>query len=161
MDQEISIVTTSKVTSFGGKSWTAYIRVAIIGFVLLFLVTPMAWAISMTVGIVALIASLALSVYQIMYIRSFHLYSDETGVWVYSGFLPWNKGVGGVKWRDLDDATFTQSMASWLFKSFSIRIGHRFTKSNEILLSHWSHGDQVVMAINSQHQARVEAGTLN
>lgn len=93
--------------------------------------------------------------------KSFHLYFDDVGVWVYSGVLPWNKGVAGVKWRDLDEAVYFQSMGSWLFKSYSIRIGLRFTKSSEILLSHWARGNEVVMEINGQHQALVRASALN
>jgi len=51
-------------------------------------------------------------------------------------------------------------MASWLFKSYSIRIGHRFTKSSEILLSHMMRGDESVMIINSRHQELVRANAL-
>lgn len=85
---------------------------------------------------------------------------NVTGVWVYSGILPWNKGVAGVKWRDLDEAVYFQSMGSWLFKSYSVRIGHRFTKSSEILLSHWARGHEAAMAINGQHQDLVRANAL-
>lgn len=41
-------------------------------------------------------------------LRAVHLYCGDVGVWVYSGVLPWNKGVAGVKWRNLDEAVYFQ-----------------------------------------------------
>jgi hypothetical protein len=161
MDQDNSATVPSAIASLGGKSWTAYVRVALIGVVLFFVVMPLAWSASATAGAVVLAASLAFVVYQFLLLKSFHLYFDDVGVWVYAGILPWNKGVAGVKWRDLDEAVYFQSMGSWLFKSYSIRIGHRFTKSSEILLSHWARGHEAVMAINGQHQELVRAGALS
>jgi hypothetical protein len=111
--------------------------------------------------------SLALSVilagtaYKYMELRAYRLYYNEMGVWLYSGILPWNKGVRGVKWRDLDDATYTRSMGSWLLKSYAIRIGHRFTRSNELVLKGIAHGDKAVMEINQQLQEMARANRLN
>lgn len=161
MDQDNSANVHAGATSLGGKSWTAYVRVVLIGIVLLLVVTPLAFSASVVAGIVVLAVSLAFIVYQFLLLKSFHLYFDDVGVWVYSGVLPWNKGVAGVKWRDLDEAVYFQSMSSWLFKSYSIRIGHRFTKSSEILLSHWGSGHEAVMSINGQHQELVRAGALS
>ena len=56
-------------------------------------------------------------------------------VWAYSGVLPWKKGVAGVKWRDMDEATFEQGFWSWITGSYTVRIGHRFTKASEIVLT--------------------------
>ena len=134
MDQDNSATVPSEIASLGGKSWTAYIRVVLVGIVLFFIITPLAWSFSVIAGVVVLLVSLLFVVYQFLLLRSFHLYYDDVGVWVYSGVLPWNKGVAGVKWRDLDEALYFQSMGSWLFKSYTIRIGHRFTKSSEIVL---------------------------
>lgn len=161
MDQDNSAAVPSEMVSLGGKSWTAYVRVVFIGIGLLLIGTPLAWYASATAGIVVMVASLAFVVYQFLLLNSFHLYFDDVGVWVYSGVLPWNKGVAGVKWRDLDEAVYFQSMGSWLFKSYTIRIGHRFTKSSEILLSHWALGHEAVMAINGQHQELVREGALS
>jgi hypothetical protein len=149
------------IASLGGKAWTAYVRIIFIGLALLFIATPVAWAASAATGVVVLVASLAFVAYQFLLLKSFHLYFDEVGVWVYSGIMPWNKGIGGVKWRDLDEAVYFQSIGSWLFKSYSIRIGHRFTKSSEILLSHWARGHEAVMAINGHHQELVRTGALS
>ena len=161
MDQDNSAGTQNEHTSLGGKSWTAYIRIALVAFFLLLIVTPLAWSTAAVFGLLVLVASISLLVYQFLTLRSFHLYFDDIGVWVYSGVLPWNKGVGGVKWRDLDEAVYFQSVGSWLFKSYSIRIGHRFTKSSEIVLSHWSRGHEAVMAINAEHQRLVRSGALD
>lgn len=161
MNQDSSATVPSEIASLGGKSWTAYVWIVLMGIVLLFVVTPMAWSASATSGAVVLTTSLAFLVYQFLLLKSYHLYFDEAGVWVYSGVLPWSKGVVGVKWRDVDEAVYFRSMGSWLFKSYSIRIGHRFTKSNEILLSHWAHGHEAVMAINGTHQELVRANALH
>lgn len=161
MDHSNSANSEAQITSLGGKSWTAYIGIVLTGFLLLLILTPLAWSASVGAGLVVLAVSLAILAYKFLLLKSFHLFFDDVGIWVYSGILPWNKGVKGVKWRDLDEAVYFQSMGSWLFKSYSIRIGHRFTKSSEILLSHWSRGHEAVMAINGQHQELVRANALN
>lgn len=160
MDQSNSIKITLERSELGRKSWTGYIGSCLLGIALLLLLTPFAWSVSAFAGVAALIISLAILVYQFMLLRSYRLYLDHDGVWIYSGVLPWNKGFAGVKWRDLDEATYFQSMGSWLFKSYSIRIGHRFTKSSEIVLSHWARGHEAVMTINEKHQQLVRTDTL-
>ena len=160
MDQDIAASTASEIRSLGGKSWTAYVGVGLVGLILLYVVM-FAWAASWIAGIIALIVSLLFITYKALVLRSVHLYYDDIGIWVYSGFLPWNKGLGGVKWRDLDEAVYFQTIWSWLFKSYSIRIGHRFTKSSEIFLTHITRGHEAVIEINSQHQNLVRSNALN
>ena len=162
MDQNNRATVPSEIASLGGKSWTAYVLVVLVGVVLAFFITPLVWVHgSATAGVVVLAATFVFMVYHFLHIKSFHLFFDDVGVWVYSGILPWNKGVTGVQWRDIDEAVYFQSMGSWLFKSYSIRIGHRFTKSGQILLSHWTRGHEAVMAINMKHQNMVRAGALS
>jgi hypothetical protein len=144
----------------GGKSWTAYVRPVVTSAVLLLVLVPLASMAAMTAGVVAFLVLAAFLAYQCLLLRSFYLYIDDLGVWVFSGILPWNKGIAGVKWRDLDEAVYVQSMTSWLFKSYTIRIGHRYTKTSEILLDHWVQGDQAVLAINIQHAELVRANAL-
>ena len=160
MDQDNSSTISSVITSLGGKAWTAYVRVALIAAVLLLFLTPLIWMFSSALGVVSLLVSIAFLTYQVLVVKSFHLYFDDVGVWVFAGVLPWNKGVSGVKWRDLDEAVYFQSMGSWLLKSYSIRIGHRFTKTSEIVLSHWGRGNEAVMKINAQHEALVRDGAI-
>lgn len=159
MEQDNQQAMPADIASLGGKSWTAYVRVALVGMVL-FIISVTAWGISVGAGLVVSLLALAFVVYQVLLIKSYHLYFDDAGVWVFSGVLPWNKGVAGVKWRDLDEAVYFQSMGSWLFKSYSIRIGHRFTKSSEVLLTHWARGHEAVMTKNQQHQELVRTGAL-
>ena len=161
MDQENAQTPGTSITSLGRKSWTAYLGVIFLGLVLLLLLVPLAWQLSAGFGMIVFALVSAFLAYKILTINSCHLYCDDSGVWVYSGILPWKKGVQGVKWRDLDEAVYFQNMGSWLFKSYSLRIGHRFTKSSEVLLSHIARGDQSVIAINTQHRELVRQNRLN
>jgi hypothetical protein len=129
MDQEYAQAPSGSVTSLGRKGWTAYIGTALLGLFLLLFIVPLAWHASTGFGLISLVLTTAFIGYKAMAINSYHLYIDDVGVWVYSGILPWKKGVQGVKWRDLDEAVYFQTLWSWLSKSYSLRIGHRFTKS--------------------------------
>ncbi len=160
MNQEYAQAPAGEVVSLGRKAWTAYVGTVILACLLLLIVVPIAWHASVVAGLLALLLVGAFIAYKAMTIRSYHLYRDDVGVWLYSGVLPWNSGVRGVKWRDLDEAVYYQTMWSWLFKSYSLRIGHRFTKSSEILLSHIARGDQCVMNINGEHQELVRQNML-
>jgi hypothetical protein len=90
--------------------------------------------------------------YQILSIRSYKLYYDDMGIWIYSGVFPWARGINGVKWRDLGQAAYHQSFLGWATKSYKIRISHRYTKSEEVTMSHTKNGQQVVGSINLLHQ---------
>src|SRR5688572_4914831 len=92
----------------GRPSWVAYIRMMIrwviamvvLGFICLFipnqfLKTAISW-----IGMIGCFA------YQILYVRSINLFVDDKGVWYFRGVFPWQKGVSGVLWRDLDGAVF-------------------------------------------------------
>lgn len=141
MDQENALALGRDARILARKSWTACIRVFFLGLLL-------------TVPVVAFL------VYQVMEIRSHQLYVDDIGIWHSRGILPWSKGISGVKWRDLDEAVFFQGMGSWLLKSYTVRIGHRFTKANEIVMTHMACGHQAVMTVNAMHQELVRAGRL-
>ena len=58
----------------------------------------------------------------------------------------------------MDEATYAQGFWSWLTRSYMVRIGHRFTKANEIVLSNIGGGKQAVATINARHQALVRTG---
>jgi hypothetical protein len=74
--------------------------------------------------------------------------------------LPWARGIQGVKWREMDEALMIQTLWSWLFKSYTVRIGHRFTKANEIALTHMARGDQAVGNLNDTHRRLIRGGQL-
>lgn len=141
-------------------SWVAYVKQA--GATLLLLAIGaliLQW--SVLFGSLWIVIWLAVYLYGFLYLRSVSLFADAHGVWVARGILPWNKGVSGVKWRDLDEAVYFQGFFAWLFKSFRLRIGHRFTKANEIILPNVNRGDSAVKAINQLHVEMVNGIDLD
>ncbi|MFY7808512.1 MAG: hypothetical protein ACOVSV_05965 [Fimbriimonadaceae bacterium] len=94
--------------------------------------------------------------YRILMIRSVQLYTDSDGVWVFKGIFPWNRGVRGVKWRDLEDAVYFPNLLSWLLQSYTVRVGHRFTKSSEIVLHNIAKGNQAAFQINDEHKIAIQ-----
>lgn len=161
MEQDNAPNVGSDAVKLGGKSWTAYFGIALIAMIALPIAIALAWRASLGLGLVVLLVALAILTYQVLEIRSYQLYYDDVGIWLFSGILPWKKGVVGVKWRDLDEAIYFQTFWSWLFKSYSMRIGHRFTKESEIILSHMARGHESVMKINEKHQELVRSNLLH
>lgn len=158
MDENNAGHTGAQAQVIGRKSWLAYFGVALLAAILLGGLLPAAFLWNETAALCVLLASGALLFYRIALLRSVLLYVDDVGVWVHAGVLPWKKGVTGVKWRDVDEATYAQGFWSWLTRSYMVRIGHRFTKSNEIVLTHIGGGKQAVGVINARHQAVVRTG---
>ena len=74
--------------------------------------------------------------------------ADSKGVWLYRGILPWNRGAVGVKWRDMEDAAFTSGFSSWLFNSYTVRVGNRFSQQSEILVHNIANGREAVNQLN-------------
>jgi hypothetical protein len=96
--------------------------------------------------------------YRVAVLRSVRLYTDNQGVWCRRGALPWNRNATCVRWRDLEGATSTGGIGSWLMRSWSIRIGHRFTPGSELVLEHVPNGKRVVERINAMHSRWLDAG---
>ncbi|MEG1065478.1 MAG: hypothetical protein RSE32_13545 [Comamonas sp.] len=147
--------------NLGGKAWTAYAITGVFGLFVALIALGVGSLFSPVVGYIFFIFGIAWTIYRLLVLKSYNLYTDTNGVWIYSGILPWTKGTRGVKWRDIDDATYFPTLFSWMFRSYSIRIGHRFTKSGEIMLSHWSGGDKVAMQINDLHSEMVSNRQLH
>lgn len=160
MEQEILAGNPSEVKNLGGKSWTAYIWLILLTLIILLPITLASWGSSWLLGIIVTALVFAFIAYQVLLTQSYNIYYDDIGIWVYSGILPWSKGVSGVKWRDLDETAYFPTFWSWLFKSYSIRIGHRFTKTSEIFLTHMHMGHDTAMEINGRHHELVQAGVL-
>jgi len=142
----------------GRKSWLAYFGVAVLAAILLGVLLPLAFLWNETAALCVLLGSGAILFYRVALLRSVQLYVDDAGVWVHAGVLPWKKGVTGVKWRDIDEATYAQGFWSWLTRSYMVRIGHRYTRTNEIVLSNIGGGKQAVATINARLQALVRSG---
>ncbi|GGX74549.1 hypothetical protein GJV26_14545 [Massilia dura] len=142
-----------------GKAWTAYTGCLLLAVVAVF-VLRLAFRHSELAAAGVLAAATLLIGYRMLLIRSVQLYYDDVGVWLYSGILPWSRGVRGVKWRDMDEAVYVQSLRSWLSRSWTIRVGHRFTKANTIVLSDMARGREAVTIINERHQQMIRDDRL-
>jgi hypothetical protein len=145
----------------GVKSWLAYAGVAALAVLLFAGALPLAFLWNEIAAAVVLVVSALLVAYRFLQVRSVQLYYDEVGVWVHSGVLPWKKGVSGVKWRDMDEATYVNGFVSWATRSDTMRIGHRFTKDSEIILHHIAGGRQAVEAVNAVHQGLIRSGAID
>jgi hypothetical protein len=130
--------------------------------VLLFVVLlPLAFSVNELAAAAVMAVSTLIVGYRFLQIRSVQLYYDDIGVWMFSGVLPWKKGVAGVKWRDMDEATFEQGFWSWISGSYTIRIGHRFTKASEIRLTSIARGKDAVNTLNAKHQGMIREGHVD
>ncbi len=145
----------------GVKSWMAYAGVAALAVLLFFVALPLAFRWNEMAAAAVLVASALLVAYRFLLVRSVQLYYDDVGVWVYSGVLPWARGVTGVKWRDMDEASYVGGFVSWVTRSYTVRIGHRFTKDSEIVLHHIAHGRKAVETVNAVHQEMIRSGAVD
>lgn len=139
-------------------SWVAYIRPLIVFFLLSGLGIVLG-ALNQSMSVVAVIAALLFFIYQVLYLRSMTLFTNDDGVWLFRGVMPWNKGIIGVKWRDIEDAVFFTGFVSWAFNSYSIRVGHRFTKASELSVANVRDGNAAVAHINKIHRVRLNGAT--
>jgi len=153
--------TTAQAHVVGVKSWLAYAGVAALAALLFFVALPLAFYWNEMAAAAVLGVSAVLVAYRFLLVRSVQLYYDDVGVWVYSGVLPWKKGVAGVKWRDMDDATYVNGFVSWITRSYTVRIAHRYTRESEIVLHHIAGGRQAVETINARHQQMIRAGAVD
>jgi len=142
-----------------GVSWLAYVMPTLLTLVGVGLGGLLTYY-QLYLGVAVIVLVLALYVYNFLMLRSIRLYADEMGVWLFRGILPWAKGVSGVKWRDLDEAVFYQTFVGWVFKSYNLRIGHRFTRGSEILASGVFRGDAAVREINQYHMDLIRRGMI-
>ena len=152
--------TPAQARVIGVKSWMPYAGVIALAVVLFAGALPLAFLWNEIAAAGVMVVSSALVAYQFLLVRSVQLYYDDVGVWVHSGVLPWKKGVSGVKWRDMDDATYVNGFVSWATRSYTVRIGHRFTKDSEIVLHNMAGGRQAVETINAVHQDLIRSAAI-
>jgi hypothetical protein len=141
-------------------SWTAYPRVFLRLLFRLFLFSAIfalvVWIFKFNksgVGAnIALFATwglgVAMTIYDVIYLKTMKLQIDREGVWLQQGVFPWSKGVSGSRWDQIGDASMRQNFASWLCKSYDISVSHQFTTGQEIALNHVKDGDVAVQSIN-------------
>ena len=133
------------------KSWVAYIRIVLLAILLLLVAVPLSWSLHWIAGLFVLAGSALFIGYHILHLRSYELYFDDEGIWIYSGVFPWQRGVHGIKWRDVDGAYWRPTFLSWLFKSYSLGVKHRFEAYGGIHMDHVARGNEAVMKINARH----------
>ena len=161
MEEDIAASAAPRAHVIGVKSWLAYVGLALLAALLFFGLLPLAFLWNQAAAAAVLAGSALLVGYRFLLVRSVQLYYDDVGVWLYSGVLPWKKGVSGVKWRDMDEATFVNGFWSWATRSYTVRIRHRFTKDSEIVLTNIARGKDAVATINARLQELIRANALN
>ncbi|NWA64086.1 hypothetical protein HX773_24620 [Pantoea sp. B9002] len=92
-----------------------------------------------------------------IYTKTLRLYLNQDGVFMYRGIFPWTKGVVGTIWRDISDANYYTGFINWATKSYRVRVGHRFTKTSEIIIPHVKNGHEAVMEINETIKSRARS----
>lgn len=133
------------------KSWTAYLKPSLLLALALLVSNELARRHGL-LGAGAALLALGVFSLQVLTLHSVVLYTDAQGVWLYSGVLPWSRGYHGIHWRDVQCAEYYPHFLSWLFRSYSLRVGHRFTRTSEIKLTHMADGVQAVGHINAELQ---------
>jgi hypothetical protein len=161
MEEDNSAQASANAHVVGVKSWIAYFGTLVLAALLFFGLLPLAFMWNEIAAGVVFVASALLTGYRLLLLRSVQLYYDDVGVWTYSGILPWNKGLSGVKWRDMDEATFVPGFWSWITGSYTVRIGHRFTKGNEIVLTNIARGKAAVNTLNAHHQQLIRTDVID
>lgn len=164
MEEDIASGGGANAHIVGVKSWVAYLKVVALAVLMFGVALPAAFiygdANDIAAGAVMVVGTLLVG-YRFLALRSVLLYYDDVGVWVFSGLLPWKKGVTGVKWRDMDEATFEQGFWSWLTRSYNVRIGHRFTKNSEIRLTQIANGKNAMGLLNTKHHDVIREGDVD
>lgn len=134
-----------------GMIWTVFMRVLLFALAGVFMRQVMIWTTDKTMDWLvsgAVIVAVVSMIYDFLYLRSVVLFTDDAGVWMQSGVFPWEKGAFVVKWRDVSEATFKTGLFSWALRSYSVRVGHRFTNDSELNVRNVYRGDLAVKHIN-------------
>ncbi|GGE75062.1 hypothetical protein GCM10008020_19720 [Massilia psychrophila] len=160
MEEDNASAPPDRAHVVGTKSWIAYFGTLVLAALLFFGLLPVAFMWNeIAAGVVFIVSALVVG-YRLLLLRSVQLYYDDVGVWTYSGVLPWKKGVSGVKWRDMDEATFEPGFWSWVTGSYTVRIGHRYTKGGEIVLTNIGRGKAAVTTLNACQQELLRTNAI-
>ncbi|MDH5677974.1 MAG: hypothetical protein OEZ28_05100 [Nitrospinota bacterium] len=135
----------------GRKSWIAYVPSTLLYIILVWILLIIAHkSTNIMYSLMLLFLVAGPFVYKIFLIGSFRLYYNDKGVHTFYGILPWDKGGNSVRWEDISEAVYFTDFTSWLLKSYNIRIGHRFTKTSEIIENHIENGKELVAEIEAK-----------
>lgn len=152
MDLQYSQANVDESLVLSRKAWTAYVAPTLITAVVVIGVIFFMWKKEPMLSAAVIWIVLMGYGYVFGKTRSYKLYMDDSGVWVFQGVLPWRRGSFGVKWRDLDEAIYYTGFMAWFFGAYTISVSHRFTRENEIILTHMYRGNKAVERINRQIQ---------
>ncbi len=128
-------------------SWVCYLQQVIIYLIVLLVILSLKSWLGVFSSILALIWTIWVFVQILENLKTKFIIDDE-GVWISSGLFPWNKGIYGLGWRDISDAVYKTGFFSWVLKSYTITIRHRYTKSNHLVFEKVAKGDLMVGRIN-------------
>lgn len=131
----------------GRKSWTAYLRPVIVASIWIALASTadrVGGGLASTIRTVSVVYLVG----RFLSLRSFRLYVDDRGVWVYQGIFPWTRGAYGVLWPHTDQAMYRRGLFAWMFRSYRVQVVQRFTQQKDILVKAVHRGDRAVLAIN-------------
>jgi len=131
----------NNTTVLSKKSFIAYIKPMSIWFVI--------WIVASAISVILSIIGLIIGIGIVFYIRSYALFVDDVGVWVFRGIFPWDSGIYGVRWRDFGEAEFYLNPVSWSLKSYRIHIKNRYKNEPEFILKDMHNGDVAVSQINA------------
>ena len=159
MEQDFIQAQSSGSRRLSRKAWTAYASLIVCWVMLMIGVAFAAWFVGYY-SLIPFLAGTAFLVYHLAWLQSVELFCDDNGVWVYRGILPWQRGVVGIKWRDIEVAAFTQNFTSWSTHSYSLHVLDRYTRKPELVLTNMFEGDKAVMYINTRLNAMIRSQQL-
>jgi hypothetical protein len=143
-------------------SWVAYLREGFSFLIRLMIMAALSLAATYLISkvtrtdfsqinwpsLVGFLLAVAWTVYSIALTHSVRIFTNDGGVWMQRGVFPWEKGITGVQWRDVGQASYTQGFASWALRSYDISVSHRFTTGSEMVVRNVHLGDKAVIHIN-------------
>lgn len=135
-----------------GSSWVAYLRLLPISFGGLMLISAGAFGAEQFqkswLVYPPMVLAVAWFIYAVADIRAVKLFTDETGVWLFKGVFPWQKGYSGTKWADIGSAGYRTGFVSWALRSYRVEVEHRFTRTTELSVRHLRYGNLAVEHMN-------------
>lgn len=129
-------------------SWVAYIKF----FVWLLVIGVISFALLPVVNVIFPLGLFAICsigiIYQCLYYSKCCVFADEEGVWFSRGLFPWQKGVTGVRWSDVNEAMTNVGFIPYWTHSYRVVVTNRYKTVIEINLSNVAHGDEFVGQVN-------------
>ncbi|WDL74629.1 hypothetical protein IP360_07325 [Helicobacter winghamensis] len=129
-----------------GISWVAYVKMSLVHLIFVIIVVYGAkyffpqffWKILLGFGVFELINFTL----RFLSLRAQYVFMNERGVWFHRGIFPWTKGVNGIIWNDCGGAMFQQGFWSYLLKTYTVFITHKYTESAQIAVSNIYNGKE-------------------